>query len=505
MSDQDLTAAGNPFGTQAESRGKQVCPRNLMTAAILVAMSDWLFYGHPFGISAAVFLISLGAGAIISYPVRASAADWTIAAAILAFSVAPLVIQPSLLATAFGVIGAACAATTLHDADLSLLSRLNSAGRLIRDIGWRVAPDLYRAGDDWRRSGPFTWNRGTLLIWIVPLGLGGVFLGLFASANPIIDDGLSSLTSILTYATIPLGRIIGWLTALSLIWPFIVVRRAKPASPETIAGLDNVPISGAWALLFGKQAVVRSLVLFNLLFAVQTGLDLVYLWGPGTLPSGLTYAAYAHRGAYPLIMTALLAAIFVIATTQPGRETAGSRLVRRLVGLWIAQNVLLVVSSILRLHLYVAAYSLTGLRVAAFIWMALVGAGLVLVLVRMLSNRSNAWLLRTNACTVAATLYICCFVNFPSVIATYDVLNCKALAGQGAFLDVYYIESLGPQAIPALDIYMRRGPRNDLVRETRDGLRTDFLTRPDDWRGWTYWDWRLERYIRSNEEDILSK
>ena len=61
---------------------------------------------------------------------------------------------------------------------------------------------------------------------------------------------------------------------------------------------------------FGVATILRSLILFNLLFAVQTVLDVAYLWGNATLPADISYASYAHRGAYPLILTALLAAGF---------------------------------------------------------------------------------------------------------------------------------------------------------------------------------------------------
>ncbi len=96
----------------------------------------------------------------------------------------------------------------------------------------------------------------------------------------------------------------------------------------------------------------------------------------------MTHAAYAHRGAYPLIVTALLAAACRLITMRPGSETSGDRLIRALVYLWTAQNIVLVISSILRLDLYVSIYSLTYWRVAAFIWMGLVAVGLVLIMAR---------------------------------------------------------------------------------------------------------------------------
>ena len=99
---------------------------------------------------------------------------------------------------------------------------------------------------------------------------------------------------------------------------------------------------------------------------------MVYLWGNATLPADISYASYAHHGAYPLIVTALLAAGFVLAAMKPGGPAEQSRVIRPLVYLWVAQNVLLVASSILRLDLYVQIYLLTYWRVAAFIWMLLV-------------------------------------------------------------------------------------------------------------------------------------
>ena len=75
----------------------------------------------------------------------------------------------------------------------------------------------------------------------------------------------------------------------------------------------------------------RSLILFNALFALQSGLDLVYLWGGASLPDGMSHAEYAHRGAYPLIVTALLAAGFVLIAMRPGGPAEQSRLIRPLV------------------------------------------------------------------------------------------------------------------------------------------------------------------------------
>ena len=229
------------------------------------------------------------------------------------------------------------------------------------------------------------------------------------------------------------GAVLG--VALSLVWPFIHVRwRRKSEVPADLA-VAAAPSAGRSQFtnvdFFGVATILRSLILFNLLFAVQTVLDVIYLWGNATLPADISYAAYAHRGAYPLIVTALLAAGFVLIAMRPGGPAEQSKVIRPLVYLWVAQNVLLVASSILRLDLYVQIYLLTWWRVAAFIWMLLVAFGLLLIVARIALNRSNEWLIRANLITLTATLYICSLVNFAAIIADYNVDHSREVAGKG--------------------------------------------------------------------------
>src|SRR5664279_2771317 len=159
----------------------------------------------------------------------------------------------------------------------------------------------------------------------------------------------------------------------------------------------------------------------------------------------MSYAEYAHRGAYPLIVTALLAAGFVLIAMRTSGPAEKSRLIRPLVLAWIGQNILLVISSIFRLDLYVAAYSLTYLRLAAFIWMILVAAGLLLILIQILLKKPNSWLLAANAVSLALVLYACCFINAPQLVASYNVGHSRENGGAGPNLDLKYRLALGLQ------------------------------------------------------------
>lgn len=257
-----------------------------------------------------------------------------------------------------------------------------------------------------------------------------------------------------------------------------------------------VPAEFIPAGFLGPSAILRSLILFNLLFAAQSVLDGIYLWGHVALPDNLTYAWYAHRGAYPLIATALLAAAFVLVAMRPGGPAEKSKVIRPLVYLWVGQNVLLVASSILRLDLYVDVYMLTYWRIAAFIWMGLVALGLILIVARIVLDRSNEWLVSINLIALAVVLYGCSLVKFDAFIANYNVAHSREASGNGVQIDINYLLTLGPQALPAIDKAIMLRPDNPesclvsrrerLVEQQRQDLA---------WRSWGFRNWRLQRRL----------
>lgn len=293
----------------------------------------------------------------------------------------------------------------------------------------------------------------------LPLIGGAVFLALFASANPVIGDALYSI-GVPRFEMVTALRFLFWTILATMVWATLRPRRktfdtrARPAdAPLALPGVST-------------GSVMLALLTFNALFALQNGLDLAFLWSGAVLPRGVTLADYAHRGAYPLIATALLAGLFVLVALRPGSATAAVPAIRRLVVLWIAQNVFLVASSILRTIDYIEVYSLTGLRIAALVWMALVALGLVLIVWRMLRGRSAAWLINANAAAALLVLVGCTMIDLGSIAAAWNVRHAREVGGKGAALDLCYLGELGPSALTSL-----------VALEQRPGLTPDFAAR----------------------------
>jgi len=475
--------------------------RPLISATACVALADWLFYGWQIGISLALFFGVLGVVAVASNGVHTTRNIQIVVSAVFVAGLLALIEDVNTLSVIVGAL-----ATAMFIIVITMRETLSWQRNLFDAVvapfrgPFQLAGDLFGALRRRKRQTPEWLSLGSLIGWIVPLSVFMIFLALFSSGNPLIEYRLMQIDLRVLFNVLDLQRMAFWLLVLCAIWALILrrIRRIANQAPESSSTVATEPSD--FDHLLGIQAVTRSLILFNALFALQTGLDLIYLWGGVTLPDGLSHAEYAHRGAYPLIVTALLAAGFVLVAMRPGGPAEQSGLIRPLVLVWTGQNILLVLSSILRLDLYVAAYSLTYLRLAALIWMGLVAAGLLLMLIRIALKKPNSWLVTANAATLALVLYGCCFLNAPRVVASYNVEHCREVGGTGPNLDLKYLLSLGPQVLPALDPRLQQIPA---LQPYVEGFRFDqdisaLRMRPGNWRAWGFRAWRLERYLSNN-------
>ncbi|WP_165405331.1 DUF4153 domain-containing protein [Bradyrhizobium genosp. SA-3] len=493
-----MTSQASTIAADIQPIRHSAIPAKLGCTLALAGLADWLFYGERIGLSLALFAIATACVSVLFNHAALDPRRALIAAAILVAGLVPAIEELNTLSFLILVTALLMALLLATNPETTEFAERTRALRNFVLLGpfrfFLDAPQVFNMS---------AFTRG-IALWLMPAALGTVFVALFAAANPVIEQWVSPLNPklILEYVSIP--RVLFWALMLALVWPFIHVRwRRKMIVTTTVADGPVPPLPSQVSVEFlGPSTILRSLILFNLLFAAQSILDGIYLWGHVALPDNLTYAWYAHRGAYPLIVTALLAAAFVLVAMRPGGPAEKSKVIRPLVYLWVGQNVLLVASSILRLELYVDVYTLTYWRIAAFIWMGLVALGLVLIVARIALNRSNQWLVGVNLIALAIVLYGCSLVNFDAFIADYNVAHSREASGQGVQIDINYLLTLGPQALPAIDkaILLRSGTPESCLVSRRDRLveqqRQDLA-----WRSWGLRNWRLQRRLDALAKD----
>jgi hypothetical protein len=350
-----------------------------------------------------------------------------------------------------------------------------------------------------RRRGPSFRLRERSATLALPILGSLVFLLLFASANPLIEDAIGNIRLFDGPTELSFTRVGLWLFMLMLVWrllrPRLFFRGMKVGEPAALLQLPGVTTA----------SVTISLLAFNALFAVQNLLDIAFLWSAAPLPDGMTLAHYAHRGAYPLIATALLAGLFVLVTLRPGSQMVASRLIRFLVSLWIGQNVLLVASTMLRTIDYIEAYSLTELRIEALIWMALVAVGLLLICARLWLGKSDTWLINANLAAAALVLAVSAAADYDRIAAGWNVRHAREAGGSGASLDLCYLHQMGASAlVPLIELESRRLPQDLRLRVT--WLRNDITDRLEARQSvWQSWTWRGARRLDAARNAVVER
>lgn len=464
---------------------------------VVVAFADFFFYRHVVGWTAALIAAMLiGALAFRQTRFLSSIGGRLLFLASVGLLLA-LVEQPTWFNVSYLIVCLGGLALTNHRGWESDFSRWVQRWIRWAMTGWTrlfldnsvVARWLMRHGIS------MSWSR-RLSAWSIPAVLGAAFVGVFAWANPIISGWFADLGSwvLARIEDIPdlLNplRILFWLIAAVFVWMLLrgrATRKMKGPYPPQFAPIVEQPKDIA------ADLVVRCLILFNVIFAVENILDLAYLWGHHALPTGTEYKQYVRRGAYPLVAAALMAGAFVLITFRPGSNTEKSRAARKLVYVWIAQTILLTISAAWRLIRYIDLTELTRLRVASAVWFVLVGIGLMYIVRRIMGRRDNRWLVNVNALTAVVILYPCCFINFDGMIASFNANHCAEVGGAGSRLDIEYFEDLGPASVAALDSVRDRiafEPKREQAKQISDDLHTELAADLSNWRGWT---WRRQR------------
>lgn len=386
----------------------QIPLRSILALLLIIAAADTLFWNGGVGVSLPLFAACLVAAVTIKAPDKRGLKR---ACTILIVSAAPAIEYVQLLSLLFLVIGTALAVISVKVPDQALESVGGQAIGLLRHlpIAWLRVPfwalkslsaSAYRPG---YRSQFASIGRN----WAFPVGGAFVFSALLIEANPLlgtIDAPNLNVTEVLQ-------RVLFWGGIALLAWPILAGDLGEvPSRPEMKFSITKFGINAG--------SVIRSLWLFNALIALQTVLDLSIILGGTALPAGMSYAEYAHRGAYPLLAMALLAGAFAL-TARPYLDEAAA--MRPLMYLWLGQNIVVCGSALLRLDLYIDVYGLTYMRIYAQIWICLVAAGLTLTAWQVHRSQSHAWLLRRCAGLAGIVLYAACFVNFAKVIVDYNV------------------------------------------------------------------------------------
>ncbi|MDP9467880.1 MAG: DUF4173 domain-containing protein [Chloroflexota bacterium] len=476
----------------------------IAAAAIAIGLlAQWLFVDALLGINAPIALAALlGAAWLVrpaSRPPPRLRDAWLAIAALLFASFAALRGDVNLvdidLVAALGLGGAALGAFagfSIVDQSIARLAALGvrlaifaavAGGRVLRSL--RRALPTGTARSSLRRAAPVL--RGLAIA--LPLVL--LFVALFAAADAVFARIAGDLFAWdLHLGTLPARIIFALVVAWLCAGLFAFVAGGTADEPSTV---EAAPAR----FRIGSAEATTVMVVLDILFLGFVALQGAYLFGgQDTLAaSGLTYAEYARRGFFELLVAAFAVGGLVLAAEATiGRRTPAY--LAAAIGLVVLTAVVLG-SALLRLRLYQEAYGWTELRfyvLGAIVWLA-IGCGLAVI--ALAANRSR-WLI--HAMVAVSIVFGLAFnvIGPVRLVAEQNVeraVHPELVAPGGETgLDLAYLASLGDDALPVLAENLCRLPGSsggDAYRVAKAW--TERLAGNQPGRAWQAWNLSRER------------
>ena len=239
-----------------------------------------------------------------------------------------------------------------------------------------------------------------------------------------------------------------------------------------------------------------ALAALNALFLAFVLVQFRYLFGGHDLLESrahLTYAQYARRGFFELVVVSILVLLVLLAVDASLRRNGnrGALVVRALSGFLLALVFVVMASALQRMRLYEQVYGLTQLRVYAVGVIGWLGVVFAWFGVTVLRGRRDIFPVGAVVAGFLATAVLN-VVNPDALIARTNVTRPA--------VDVSYLGRLSDDAVPTLvsRIWTLPAPQRALLAQS-------LLRRGDaggDWRGWNVARSRAATAIRAHRAEL---
>jgi hypothetical protein len=232
----------------------------------------------------------------------------------------------------------------------------------------------------------------------------------------------------------------------------------------------------------GPTELNVALGLINVLFAMFVAVQIQYLFGSARMVEmtpGLTYATYARRGFFELVIVALLV-LPILLTGDLLHARGRSKRIFRIQSFVLVGLVFCVMASAMhRMRLYQFAYGLTELRFYVTAFMTFLAVVFGLFSITVLRDLRGLFAMGTVAIGFAAILVLHA-VNPDRWIASANLANARA----GRIFDPAYLKALSADAVPIV-----LATANVIDAVDRQGFidhHTKRLNEDSNWRSWNY-------------------
>lgn len=297
-----------------------------------------------------------------------------------------------------------------------------------------------------------------LKLFVIPIIITALFIVIYSIANPNfgkyvntafdkVYDGFEKFFEVVSFTLI-------LVFIISLLLSLVFLNQRKSEQLEQTEHQQSLIIQrkkGAdhfklLDLLNEYKTALITLFMLNTLILIVNGIDVKEIWMGFAYTPNMDLASELHKGTYLLIISILLS-MGVIIYFFRGNINFFKRNIwlKRLSYAWIAQNIILAISVVIRCIQYINYYGIAYKRIGVLLFLSLVFFGLILMFFKIKNQKTSLFLVNRCAWASYALVLLISAIPLDKMIAQYN-LNHEYPEN----IDYSFLMSLSPHAYPIL-------------------------------------------------------
>ncbi|MFN8287066.1 MAG: DUF4173 domain-containing protein [Chitinophagales bacterium] len=313
-----------------------------------------------------------------------------------------------------------------------------------------IPATLFRKSPE-AENAPAGYSLGRWPVLITPVFLTVIFFFVYRTINPVFENLTNRINLDFLNGYWLFFTTIGFVLMYAVFSYFPIkslFAMDQKADDVLVPKAENPSASDIFGLSLQNQLLAGTItfVLLNVLLLFVNGGDIFYLWFAKTLPKGLTMAQYLHDGTDGLIFSIILAVLVILFVFRSHLNfIENNKWLKVLAYGWVAQNIILVLTTAQRNWWTIESSGLTRRRIGVYVYLLLCIIGLLFTLIKVARRKSNTFLFRKNSWAFYAVFIASCPVNWDAAIVNFNYTNYKS--NQFQYIDRSYQAELSETSL----------------------------------------------------------
>lgn len=265
---------------------------------------------------------------------------------------------------------------------------------------------------------------------------------------------------------------------------------------------ENAHEQSVFSTLMTEFSAARlTFIMLNVLLLVVNLLDIKFILFDDK--NIYDYSRYIHQGVNSSIFSVVVAILVTLYFFRGNLNFYSENKQLRIVALmWIAQNILLLLTCVHKNYSYIYEFGLTQKRIGVYVYLLITCIGLTLTWIKITRVKSNMYLVRANTWSVFIVLTLSTLVNWNRIILNHNITYKSSIERE------YYLDNLPETSLPfllekwtELPVDRDKYPGDVEFEKKLNQRKKGFIARYESkqWQSWNLEDQRIYEAIQAQK------